>query len=250
MRKLILLCAVFLILICSCTYIPTIRTHNFMIGERYAAIVPEKILFLKEPSADAETFEMEKPEEFIIEGVECTIRTEKGDCPYDSKNVNDVFYRVRLEEGEGAYLSALYIFSRKISGYLLPLGPEGEQSLGGDTFEVKAGFDEMWDIVIRAVHDLGYTIVQMRKEDGYLSTHTREEGDNRSRLAIWLSMNGDYARVEVDATSEHRYRTKDRKTGEELVSSWYGEGKTNYYQYQLLDRIRQRLWESYKKAKN
>lgn len=250
--KSFLLSVAFLFILCSCTYIPT---HNFMIGERYAAIVPEKVLFFKGPSNSTEPFRMEKPEEFVIEGVECTIRTEKGDCPFDfnirsgmPNNACDVFYRVGLEEEGTAYLSALYIFSQKISGFLLPLGPKREQSWGDDTFEVRAGFDEMWDIVIRAVHDLGYTIAQVRKEDGYLSTHTQDEGEFRSRMAIWLTMNGDYARVEVDATSEQRYRTKDKITGEVHVS-WYGGGKSRYYQYQFLDKIRQRLWASYKEAK-
>ncbi|MBI2412480.1 MAG: hypothetical protein HYV24_04645 [Deltaproteobacteria bacterium] len=249
MRKLILLCAVFLILICSCTYIPTIPTHNFMIGERYAVIIPEKVHLLKRPSANAEPFEVERPEEFVIEGVECTIRTEKGDCPLDAKTSKDVFYRIRFEGGEEAFLRTFYIFGRGTSGYLLPLGPRREQNWKGeDTFEVRAGFDEMWDIAVRAVHDLGYTITQMRKEDGYLSTDTREEGNSRSRLAVWLSMDRFYARVEVDATSEYRSRTKDRTTGQEQVSPWY-EGGKSYYQYQFMDRIRQRLWASYKEAK-
>lgn len=245
MRRLLLLSAVFLILLCSCTL-----THDFMVGERYAAVEPKRVLLFKGPSFDSEAFLMELPREFVIEGVECPKRATEG-CPYELKGttpkyLDDIFYRIKLDE-ETAYLSSRYIFNSKFSGALIALGPRKTKRFGEENaFEIKAGFDEMWETAIRTAHEYGYTISQIKKADGYLSTHTKSDGKDRSRVSIWVSTKGDLARVEVNATSESKIRIK--VDGQDR-SYWESDGMWFFIERGLLEDIREKWWASYKEAK-
>lgn len=241
MKRLLLLSTVFLILLSSCAL-----THDFMVGERYAADEPKKVLLFRGPSFDSEALLVELPREFAIEGVECPKRaTEKG-CPYELKGttpkyLEDIFYRVRLDE-ETAYLSSRYIFDSKFSGALIALGPRKTKRFGEENaFEVKAGFDKMWETVIKTVHEYGYTISQLKKAEGYISTHTKSDGKDRSRLSIWVSTKGDLTRVEINATSESKIRIK---VDSQDRSYWERDGMWFFIERGILEEIREKLWLS------
>jgi len=73
--KRIMLLMVFLLMAVGCTH-----THKFMIGERFAAVVPEKIIFTVEPTMESQAFVALKPMEFKIEDTECGQDKKDGEC--------------------------------------------------------------------------------------------------------------------------------------------------------------------------
>lgn len=237
MKRIILLIA-FLLTIAGCTV-----THKIMIGERFAVVVPERVAFCYEPSLDSKFFVMDRPEKFVIEGVECGMFAEgkKDDqCVFDldeyryPRNADVLFYKTRLESGKTGYLHSNYFFDHRFSRFLLPLGPKdqlGYFARRANNFEVKTDYDTMWRVVVDSIDDLGYVSAQMKKEDGYIETYIKNDGDTRSKLSARVSRQDEYILVIVNANSENLLKTKEHKL-------WYDNGQSGIYAERLLDKIR------------
>jgi len=231
----IILIMVLLFVATGCTV-----THKIMIGERFAAVVPEKIIFTIEPSMDSQAFVALKPVEFKIEGAECGQDKKDGECLLEVdekknlKNADTLFYKVKLEHGATGYIIGSYFFDPKLSRYLLPLGPKDQLAYvarRATAFDIKTDYDTMWRVVVDSIDELGYVSAQMKKEDGYIETYTKNDGDTRSKLSARVSKVGEYMLVIVNANSENLLKTKE-------YNSWYDNGQWGGYALKLLDKIR------------
>lgn len=239
MKKIILL-IVFLLTTAGCTV-----THKMMIDERFALVVPEKVAFSKNPSADSETFFAIKPVRFLIEGVECGHGKKDGECIVDLdenkrlKNAKTLFYRIKLENGESGYIAGNYFFDPDFLRYFIDIGPKyqiGYAARVANYFEVKTSYKTMWWVVVDSIDELGYVLAQMKKEDGYMSTHIKNDGDARSKLSVWFSRHGEYVEVIVDARSESLMKTQK-------YNRWEYDGQALHYEQRLLDKIRWKFFE-------
>ncbi|MBI5644103.1 MAG: hypothetical protein HY954_11595 [Deltaproteobacteria bacterium] len=247
MKKIILLLA-FLLISAGCTV-----THKFMIGERFAVVVPERVAFCYEPSLDSKLFVPDRPEEFVIDGVECGMLTEgkKDDqCIFDldeynyPRNADFLFYKTKLESGKIGYLHSNYFFDHRFSRYLLPLGPQDQLryfARRDDTFEVKTDYDTMWRVIVDSIDELGYVSAQMKKEDGYIETYIKNDGDTRSKLSARVSRLDEYMLVFVNARSENLLKTKEYKL-------WYDNAQRSIYVQRLLDKIRLKFFVLHRSA--
>lgn len=216
------------------------KTHNDLIGERYTAVVLEKVAFFDGPSLESKAFFLDRPEEFVIEEVECGEGKKDVICPYerdefgDPKNFDKIFYKVKFESGKTGYLHAAYIFYSQLSKYLLsPLG----YMYFGNTFEIKTDYNTMWQVVINSIDDLGYVIAQMRKEEGYIATQLKDMRTYRSKLSVWISKKGDYIEVTVKAKSE---QLEENKSDKRDIPYWR-ETSGSLYQKNFLDEVRKRF---------
>ncbi|MBI2412479.1 MAG: outer membrane protein assembly factor BamC [Deltaproteobacteria bacterium] len=241
MKKIILLAILLLISTgCSITV-----THKMMVGEEFALIVPEKIAFSKTPSADGETFFAWKPVSFVIEGVECGQGKKDGECILDLdenkrlKDVKTVFYKIKLENCIPGYIAGDYFFDPDSLKYFIDIGPKyqiGYAARQTNYFDVKTSYDRMWRVVRNSIDELGYVMSQMDKEDGYMTTNIKNDGDTRSKLSVWLSKHGEYIEVTVGARSEHLFKTQQYKR-------WEPDGWAFQYKERLLDKIKWKFFE-------
>ncbi|MBI2412477.1 MAG: hypothetical protein HYV24_04630 [Deltaproteobacteria bacterium] len=234
MKKIILL-MVFLLTTAGCTV-----THKIMIGERFAAVVPEKVLFIKEPATDGKGFVALKPVLFEIEGVECGQGKKDVECileldeKQNLKDADTIFYKIKIERKDTGYITADYFFDHRFSRYLLPLGPKnqiGYFARAATAFDIKTDYDTMWRVVVDSIDELGYVSAQMKKEDGYIETYIKNDGDTRSKLSARVSRQDEYMLVIVNANSENLLKTKEHKL-------WYDNGQSGIYAERLLDKIR------------
>lgn len=237
MKRIILLIA-FLLTTAGCTV-----THKFMIGEQFAVVVPKKVAFCYEPSLNGKFFVPDRPEKFVIEGVECGMFAEEktdDQCIFDlnednyPRNADVLFYKTRLESGKTGYLHSNYFFDYRFSRFLLPLGPKDHLRYftgRANNFEIKADYDTMWRVVVDSIDELGYVSSQMKKEDGYIETYMKNDGDTRSKLSARVSKQGEYTLVIVKAKSENLLKTKE-------YNRWYDNGQKGEYVLKLLDKIR------------
>lgn len=222
------------------------HTHKFMIGERFAAVVPEKIIFTVEPSMESQAFVALKPMEFQIEDTECgQDRKKDGECILELdekknlKNADTLFYKVKLANGATGYIIGSYFFDTKLSRYLLPLGPKDQLAYvvrRATAFDIKTDYDTMWRVVVDSIDELGYVSSQMKKEDGYIETYIKNDGDTRSKLSARISRHDEYIGVVVNARSENLFKTKEDKR-------WYDNGQWGEYALKLLDKIRWKFFE-------
>lgn len=247
MKKLIL-SIVLLLISTGCTV-----TQKFMIGERFAVVVPERVAFCYEPSLGSKFFVPERPEEFIVEGVECGMFAEEkkdDQCLLDldeydyPRNADILFYKIRLESGKTGYLHSNYFFNSRFSRYLLPLGPKdqlGYIARRANSFEVKTDYDTMWRVVVDSIDELGYVMAKMNKEDGYMSTNMKNDGDTRNKLSARISRQGEYIEIIVNAKSENLMKTKK-------YNRWYDNGQWGIYAERLLDKIRLKFFVLHRSA--
>lgn len=233
--RIYILSLVFLLTTAGCTV-----THKIMIGERFAAVVPEKIIFTIEPSMDSQAFVALKPVEFKIEGVECGRDKKNGECLLELdekknlKNADTLFYKVKLANGATGYIIGSYFFDPKLSRYLLPLGPKDQLAYvarRATAFDIKTDYDTMWQVVVDSIDELGYVSAQMNKEDGYIETYIKNDGDTRSKLSARISRHDEYIGIIVNASSENLLKTKE-------YNRWYDNGRWGEYALKLLDKIR------------
>ncbi|MBI4950020.1 MAG: hypothetical protein HY955_07750 [Deltaproteobacteria bacterium] len=239
MKRIILLIA-FLLTIAGCTV-----THKMMIGEKFALVVPEKIAFSKNPSADSETFFVMKPVRFVIEGVECGQGKKDGECILDLdendrlKDAKTIFYKIKLENCESGYVVGDYFFDPDFLKYFIDIGPRyqiGYFARQTNYFEVKTSYDRMWRVVRDSIDELGYVLAQMNKEDGYMSTNIKNDGDTRSKLTVWLTKEDEYIEVIVKARSESLFKTPQYKR-------WEPDAQAFQYKQRLLDKIKWKFFE-------
>jgi hypothetical protein len=103
----------------------------------------------------------------------------------------------------------------------------------------RADFDRVWNAAIYTLDDLGYVIIQMRKEDGYISTDIKDHGRWRNKIRIRLSSENNLVKVTINGYYEDLKETT-RSDGT-ILNYWVERKGTGSLEQMIKDEIASRL---------
>lgn len=98
----------------------------------------------------------------------------------------------------------------------------------------RADYNTVWNAVLDTIDDNGYVIIQMSKEDGYITTAMKESGYSKRKLSIRFLRTGDGVSVTINDYSEMLSTTSK-------TPYWRETGPHGWYQQVLLDEVSSRL---------